>query len=279
MDLLIEQNGIKTRLSDLGLFLIDFDDKSASIEHERKTIKSRNGYKPSKTYFRAKTLSINAKLLIANLYSFEEKKDELNALLATQLPFYITKLLPIDDLYSFELPGEKLGFDFKQIATKEYKYRYEVYLSNEINYSFIGKTDQGLLYDISFNLATDSLPFGQTKSINEVLTGNLINYAGTQDCSQLEWPWYLKLTANEAATGQFYFSIGSQRFEYKSDVAIKNGDIFLLRGYENTLNGLNINHKTNYKNFVLQANPSKRLTFTTNFKGKVELMNKTELYK
>lgn len=279
MDLLIEQNGIKTRLSDLGLFLIDFDDKSASIEHERKTIKSRNGYKPSKTYFRAKTLSVSAKLLTTDLYSLEEKKDELNALLVTQLPFYVTKLLPIDDLYSFELPGETTEFDFKQVATKEYKYRHEVYLSNEINYSFIGKTDQGLLYDISFNLATDSLPFGQTKPVNEVLTGNLINYAGTQDCSQLEWPWYLKLTANEATVGQFHFSIGSQKFEYKSEDAIKNGDVFLLRGYENTLNGLNINHKTNYKDFILQANPSKRLAFTTNFKGKVELMNKTELYK
>lgn len=279
MDLLIEQNGIKTRLSDLGLFLIDFDDKSPSIEHERKSIKNRNGYVPSKSYFKAKTMSVNAKLLVPSLYAFEEKQDELNGLLVTQLPFYVTKMLPTNDLYQFEIPGQKTGFNFKKVDVKEYKYRYEVYLSNEIDYSFIGKTNQGLLYGISFNLATDSLPFGQTKPINEVLTGNLINYSGTADCSQLEWPWQIRLTASEASTGQFYFSIGSQRFEYKNDTAIKVNDVFLLKGFENTLNGLNINHKTNYQHFVLLANATKKLSFLTNFKGKVELINKTELYK
>lgn len=279
MDLLIESQAIETKLSDLGLFLIDFDDKSPSIDHDRKTIKNRNGYKPSKSYFRTKTMRVTANLLASSLYSFEEKKDEINALLVTQLPFYVTKLLPTKELYDFELPGQKTGFSLKGIPTKEYKHRYEVFLNNEIDYNFIGKTNQGLLYSVSFNLATDSLPFGQTKPINEVLTGNLINYAGTQDCSQLEWPWYLKLTASEAATGQFYFSVGNQRFEYKSDTAIKANDVFLLKGFENTLNGINVNHKTNYKHFVLLATPAKKNSYSTNFKGKIELINKVELYK
>lgn len=279
MDLLIEQQGVKTRLSDLGLFLIDFDDKSPSIEKDRKTIKNRNGYTPSKSYFRAKVLTVSAKLLVTSSYALEEKKDEINKLLVTQLPFYVTKMLPTKDLYDFEVPGQKTGFNYKNIDVREYKYRYEVYLSTEISYSFIGKTEQGLLYEISFSLTTDTLPFGQTKPVNEVLTGNLINYSGTADCSQLEWPWQFKLTATEAATGQFNFILGSQRFEYKSDATIKLNDIFLLKGFENTLNGLNINHKTNYQHFVLFSTSTNKLTFSTNFKGKIELINKTELYK
>lgn len=280
MDLLIDNQGVKTKLSELGLFLIDFNDDSISIDRERVTIKNRSGYKPSRNLFRDKIIDVNAKLLASDLYSLEEIKDKLNALLMTQSSFYVTKLLPANkDLYQFETPGQKKGFDLTKIQTKEYKYRYQVFLSNQINYEFIGKTDQGLLYDVSFSLVTDSLPFGQTKPINEVLTGNLINYSGTADCSQLEWPWYLKLTATESVPGQFYFSIGGQRFSYNSDVTIKANDVFLLKGYENTLNGLNINHKTNYQHFVLLTTTNNRLTFTTNFKGKIELINKTELYK
>lgn len=280
MDLLIEKQDVKTKLSELGLFLIDFNDNSPSIDRERNSIKNRNGFKSSKNYFKEKLISVNAKTLVKDLYVLEELKDKLNALLMTSDSFYVTKLLPIDSkFYGFEVPGQKSSLDLNNIATKEYKYRHQVLLSDRITFNFIGKTDQGLLYDVSFNLVTDSLPFGQTKPVNEVLTGNFINYAGTQDCSQLEWPWHLKLTASEAATGQFYFTIGNQRFEYKSDVAIKVNDVFLLKGFENLLNGRSVNHESNYQHFILMANSTGRLTFSTNFKGKIELINKTELYK
>lgn len=280
MDLLIDNQGVKTKLSELGLFLIDFNDDSISIDRERNTIKNRSGFKPSQNVFREKIIEVGAKLLVSDLYALEERKDSLNALLATKNSYYVTKLLPIkNSLYDFETPGQKTGFDLLKIQTKEYKYRYQVFLSNQISYDFIGKTDEGLLYDVSFSLVTDSLPFGQTKPVNEVLTGNLINYAGTADCSQLEYPFFFRLTATEASIGQFYFSVGNQRFEYKNALDIKVNDTFLLKGFENTLNSSNINSKTNYQHFILQATPTKKLSFSTNFKGKVELMNKVELYK
>lgn len=280
MDLLIENKNVKTKLSDLGLFLIDFNDSSASIERDRQSIKNRNGFKSTKNYYRDKLISVNAKLLASDLYSLEETKDNLNALLMTSDAYYVTKMLPVEkNLYNFETPGQKSSLSLNAMKTKEYKYRYQVLLSDKVTYNFIGKTDQGLLYDVSFNLVTDNLPFGQTKTINEVLTGNLINYAGTQDCSQLEWPWQFKLTASETAGGQFYLSLGSQRFEYKSDVSIKVNDVFLLKGFENTLNGLSVNQKTNYQHFILMTSPTKKLSYSTNFKGKIELINKTELFK
>lgn len=273
MDLLIEQKGKKTKLSDLGLFLIDFNDQSPYVEKDRKGIKNRHGCKPSKSYFKSKSMIVSGKFLGRNMFEVEEKKDDINALLVTQLPFYVTKLLPVANLYDFELPGQRNGIDIKKVETRAYKYRYEMSLESEIMYTFIGKTDQGLLYDISFELVTDSIPFGQTIPVNETVS-NSIKYLGTADCSQLEYPWWVKLTGS---FHKFYLQIGSRRFEYDSKSTL-TGEL-IIKGFETTLNGKNVNQYTNYEHFILPSNNTGTIPIETNFTGTIEVLNKVEFYK
>ena len=59
----------------------------------------------------------------------------------------------------------------------------------KIDYSFIGKSAAGLKYNISFELVTAELPFGETAPRDIVLSGGVIPYKGTAALSQLEVPY------------------------------------------------------------------------------------------
>lgn len=279
MDLLIEKQGVKTKLSDFGLFLIDVVDDDFSIERDRQTLKNRNGYLPSKNYVRDKLIRVSAKLNVSSLQELETTKNNLNALLMSPEPIFIRKMLPIKKgFYDFELPGSKSNFDLEEIETKELDYGYFVWLSNAIQYTFLGKKETGLLYNLVIEFTTDMLPYAQTKPINEVLSGGEISYKGNAECSQLEYLFYFKLTADQQKAGNFKLKVGSKEFIYKTPADIKSGDVFLLKGFENLLNGLNINNRTNYQYFVLEPSANDTINYTTDFPGKIELINKVEFY-
>nr|WP_249274512.1 phage tail protein [Enterococcus sp. 9E7_DIV0242]OTP13444.1 hypothetical protein A5888_002922 [Enterococcus sp. 9E7_DIV0242] len=196
-------------------------------------------------------------------------------------PFYITKMYPEENfLYEFERPGEKLSdFDLFDIPHIPYKYRYKVTINGSINYSFLGKSTAGLLFNFNVSFTTAEMPFGQTVPVDKVITKNFIEYKGSAMCSQLEYPWYLKLTSNQEQTGSFTVKIGDRTFLYTASAKIKEGDILLLKGVENTLNGVNVNNHTNYEHFELLPSEENRNAFSTTFIGTVQLINFTEFYK
>lgn len=276
MDLLIEQDRVETKLSSFGLFSIDVKDTSPTVTKDRRSVKHRNGYLPSKLIFNEKQINVSAYFYARNQYEFEEKKDDLNRLLMSPEAYFITKMIPTKTAYGFELPGQTSSKDLLKLDTTAYKYRYQVTASSPIAFEFRGLSGKGLLYQVSIAFETDAYPFGMTKPKNETVTGGFIRYDGTTDCSQLEWPWYLKMTGHSGSSN-FYVTVGKRRFDYKHAL-INATDTFLLKGTETTLNGLNVNDKTNYEHFVLTPEQNKQVPFSTDFKGKIELINKVEFY-
>lgn len=279
MDALITKDGVETKLSSIGILVTDFSDSSPAVKVNRREVNNRSGFIFNGAVYQAKSIALSGTFAVANAYELEEKKDLINGLISNDEPFYITKMLPTQiDLYGFELPGERSALDLLSIPHRAYKYRYKVIMQNEIDYAFIGKSAAGLLNRISVTLETAELPFGETVPINETVT-TAITYNGTAKCSQLEWPWEMKLTANATQSGTISVKVGNRQFTVNVITPLKSGDILLLKGVETTLNGVNINDRTNYQHFVLEPSSTKKIALATNFKGTIQLLNKVELYK
>lgn len=279
MDLLIEKNRTPTKLSALGVSVRRIEDSSPILEADKRTVKGRSGVVYAGARYTSKQISIKARMYVPTIRAFELKKDELNGLLVDSEPFYITKMYPDnDELYGFELPGQsKRELDLLNVVHRKWHYRYLITIADKIEYSFLGKSNKGLLYDVAMAFETARLPFGETiPSDITVVNNQLIPYNGTADCSQLEHPWVLKLRSS-GDQKVFFVEINNRRFTYQHSANLSAGDVIEIHGVETRLNRINVNGRTNYMHFILKGNSTNRIT--TDFKGTMQIVNFVELYK
>lgn len=276
IDLLITKSNEEFKLSDLGLEVKDIDDSSPSLDINYRSVTNRSGRTRSSSRYGVKTIEAVGSFYTDSLFDYEELKDKLNEKIVSTEPYYITKMLPtIEGFYEFELPGESTNdINPLEVEHEPYKYRYNVILTDH-TLDFKGRSNRGLLFDFVMNFETDNLPFGETKSRNITVRNNVI-YNGTADNSQLESPWFVKLTATETQKGDFYFRLNGREFKHTSLTRIRAGEVFELRGVETRLNHTNINEYTNYEHFILSKGTN---NIQTNFIGKVEIVGLKEFYK
>lgn len=281
IDLLITKDNQEVKLSDFGLLTRDIDESSPSLTADRRTVKNRSGVISAGTQFVEKTVRVVGVFYASSLSSFEQTKEELNALLVDLNPYYITKMLPVNEgLYGFELPGEATGdVDLLEAEHEELKYRWKVYTNGNLAFDFVGRSRRGLLFRFTFNFITAELPFGETEPRTFEITDNFIEYTGTAHNSQLEYPWTLRLIADSEQSGSFSVQIGNRIFEYNSQTDLEVGDEFLLKGVETTKNRVNVNNYTNREHFVLEPQLNNRILFETDFSGTIEILNFVEFYK
>ncbi|MGM0206430.1 hypothetical protein IGI96_000899 [Enterococcus sp. DIV0421] len=279
MDAIITKDGDETKLSSIGLLVTDFQDSSPSITVNKREVTNRSGYIFSGAVHKEKRIVVSGVFVVQNAYELEEKKDQINGLISNDEPFYITKLLPTTGLYDFELPGQKTSdLNLLTIPHQAYKYRYKIIVENEISYTFVGLSAAGLRMKFSFEGRTAELPYGETVP-KTITISTQIDYAGTAKCSQLEWPWVMKLIATAVQDEEINVTVGNRTFIYHTTTPIEIDDILLIKGVETTLNSLNVNDKTNYEHFILYPSTSKKIDVTTNFEGVIQLLNFVELYK
>lgn len=281
IDLLITKDNQEVKLSDFGLLTRDIDESSPSLTADRRTVKNRSGVILAGTQFVEKTIRVVGTFYASNLSSFEQTKEELNALLVDLNPYYITKMLPVNEgLYEFELPGEATGdVDLLEAEHEELKYRWKVYTDGNLAFDFVGRSQRGLLFRFTFNFITAELPFGETEPRTLEITNDFIEYMGTAHNSQLEYPWTLRLIADSEQSGSFSVQIGNCIFEHNSQTDLEVGDEFLLKGVETTKNRVNVNNYTNREHFVLEPQLNNRIPFETDFSGTIEILNFVEFYK
>lgn len=276
MDLKVDKNGNSTLLSDIGLAIIDIVDSSPSYVATRRIVPGRSGVVYAGGRYDDKTIRVSGRLTVPTLRSFMDKKDEVYGLLIDSDPFYITKMYPeSDDLYGFELPGVNSGdIDLLNIDHKEWHYRWKVINEKDIDFNFLGKSDQGLRYEFVITFVTAELPFGETIPTDKIVSG-VIDYKGTARLNQLEWPYSIELTAT-GSQSSFYLDIGGRRFTYEHSAALPTGSKITINGAETKLGIVNVNSRTNYEHFILNPGPN---TVDTNFIGTIKLLNYVELYK
>lgn len=280
MDLLITKGNQETRLSSLGFYNIDIFDSSASLSVDTRSVTGRNGFIYDGGTYTQKNIKVSARVRVTNASAFMQLQDDVNALLLDSDPFYVTKMYPNEsDFYGFEVPGAKTGdIDLLNLPHTAWKYRWKVVISSTPEYTFLGKAGDWLKYDVSFALVTAEMPFGETKPKDIGLSGGTFGYAGTAEFSQLEYPYTVELTSS-GAQSSFYLTIDGRKFTYTSNVALKAGDKFLLTGIETTLNGNNVNNRTNYEYFILKPNTAKKITYTTDFIGSIRILGFKEVYR
>ncbi|WP_170237096.1 phage tail domain-containing protein [Streptococcus hyovaginalis] len=279
MDLLIEKKSESVMLSDFGFYNIIVTESSPSSSLSRRNVKGRNGFIFDGVTFNDKTITVSARIAVKSLQAYYQKVDDLSGYLYDDVPFYITKMVPTKaNLYDFELPGQREG-DFldQKIALTKWHYRHQVVIDSDISFSFIGKSYQGLKYDVTFTFVTAELPYGETIPKTITLSGGAIPYSGTAKLSQLEWPFVVEMTSNGNQAG-FYLEIDGKRFTYSQTGDINSGDVFKLTGIETRKNGSVVNNKTNYAYFELSPKRTKEVQYTTNFNGTIKITNFVELY-
>lgn len=285
MDLLIEKDGQARRLSELGLYNITVDDSSPAVDISTRTVKGRNGRIFDGLTYTEKTIEVKARLTIQTMEAFFDKKDELNRYVLGDDGFYITKMHPErDDLYEFELAGQTTGeLNLRTIPHRAWKYRYKVVNNGSVEYEFIGKSSDGLKYNVSFGFVTSELPYGETVPKDITLSTNAFDYAGTATLSQLEVPFVVELTANAQQTN-FFLEIDGRRFTYNhAQTPIQSGDKLKIKGIETQLftgsTGENVNNRTNFEFFVIKPKANKKIPWSSNFKGTIKIIGFKELYK
>lgn len=279
MDLLITKGTTSVKLSDYGFYNIDIDDSAPSVSLDKRSVTGRNGTVFGGTTFTAKTIKVTGRVAVATIQDFMAKKDDINGLLLDDEPFYITKMYPNNaEFYNFQIPGQTTG-DLDLIGQEHtaWHYRWKV-TASEPTFSFVGNSGQGLKYDFSINFITAELPYGETTPKTVTLANNQIAYAGTAKLSQLEVPFVVELTAT-GNQSNFYLKIGDNRFTYSQSGNISAGDIFKISGIETTKNLENVNARTNYAYFVIKPSPTKKVSYKTDFKGTIKILNFKELYK
>lgn len=278
MDLLVETNTQTYVLSNLGVFVKDVKASSPSIDISSTSINFKNGKLFSGATYGEKTITVTGSYYVEDAYADQEMQDKLNFLFARVEPFYISQMFRSGGQYDYERPGENTGSTLdNQQDPLTYHYRYKVLISDNIDYDFQGKSGAGLLTNISLEFKTVDIPYGMTLPEDEILTGaRAIPYSGTADVSQLEWPFYFVLMSTQLQGNSFTFKVGDDVFTYTSDVAIKQGDVFELKGTSFLLNGLNVNDRTNIQYFKLRA--QQESVIETDFIGEVELKNKIAFY-
>lgn len=279
MDALLTKENKSFKLSDLGLAVRTFDVSAPSLQVNYQEITNRSGRVKSGHRFVSKKISITGTFYVMGVTGFNDIREDLYAELVDEEGYYITKMSPTADLYSFEIPGQTSAeLDTSRVNHEAERYRYRVINTGDIAFTFKGKSSAGLLYGFSLEFETVGTPFGETvpKTI-QVTTA--IPYTGTAINSQLESPWYLKLTATQSQKGDFYVQIGDRRFEHKSLTQIKSGDVFQLRGVETWLNFANVNEYTNYEYFELKPTPNHSMPLSTDFVGTIEVVDLIEFYK
>lgn len=281
MDLLLEQGAISRRLSALGLYNIVVSDGSPVVEVAKREVKGRHGFIHDGVRFSHKSIKVTGRLMVPSIRDFHRKRDELNGLLFVGRPFYITKMIPIvDNLYHFELPGQRTG-DFhanQDSSERPWHYRHLVLMDNEIEFSFIGRSTAGLKYDVRLSFVTAESPFGETAAKTQPLSGGTFPYKGTAEASQLESPFVVELVATGGQT-RFYLEIDGKRWTYEHGVANLSGDKYLISALGTTLNGQSVTARTNYNYFVIRPNQEQLISYQTDFRGSIRLLDFKEFYR
>lgn len=280
MDLLITKGTASVKLSDYGFYNINIDDSAPGVSLDKRSVTGRNGTVFGGATFNAKVIKVTGRVAVTNVQEFLSLKDDVFGLLLDDEPFYITKMYPTNsDFYNYQIPGQTAGdLDFVNQPHTAWHYRWKVTAEGEADFTFIGNYGRGLKYDFSINFITAELPYGETTPKTVTLANNQIAYAGTAKLSQLEVPFVVELTAigNQS---NFYLEIGDNRFTYSQSGNISAGDIFKISGIETTKNLENVNARTNYAYFVIKPSPTKKVSYKTDFKGTIKILNFKELYK
>lgn len=279
IDALITKENEEFKLSDLDLEVLTFNVSAPFYESEYQTVKNRSGRVKSGGRFNKKEIEVSGYLTVESYADYEKAKADIYAQIVDEKGYYLTQLIPISEMYEYEQPGQKQGeISTVNVQHEVQEYRYRVINIGDVAFEFNGKTPTGLLYRFEFSFETIGMPFAETKPKNIKVT-NSIPYKGTAVNSQLESPWYLKLTATQAQKGDFYVQVGDKRFEHKSLTQIKSGDVFQLRGVETWLNFANVNEYTNYEYFELKPTKNHSMPLSTDFVGTIEVVDLIEFYK
>lgn len=274
MDLLITNNATSVRLSSKNIVTFDFDESTPSLTANTISFKGRNGKLNFGGGYLEKKLTYTGYMQTSSQSEYEAKRNWLYQLLGSATPYYITLIYSDAVQYGFERPGQTTGNKLGQTGGAESNKRFYVTLEDTFAPELAGSVNNNQIYKLSISFITAVLPFGESKPKTATVT-NAIPYAGTVTASQLEVPFYIQLTAKQAASS-ISLKVGLRTWTYSGTVA--GGDVFKIGGVYNLKNTLSVNGNTNLEYFVLEPSTSGTVAITCSITATIEIHDYKELY-
>lgn len=274
MDLLITNNATSVRLSSKNIVTFDFDESTPSLTANTISFKGRNGKLNFGGGYLEKKLTYTGYMQTSSQSEYEAKRNWLYQLLGSATPYYITLIYSDAVQYGFERPGQTTGNKLGQTGGAESNKRFYVTLEDTFAPELAGSVNNNQIYKLSISFITAVLPFGESKPKTATVT-NAIPYAGTVTASQLEVPFYIQLTAKQAASS-ISLKVGLRTWTYSGTVA--SGDVFKIGGVYNLKNTLSINDNTNLEYFVLEPSTGGTVAVTCSITATLEIHDYKELY-
>lgn len=253
MDIIIAKlNGQETKLSSLGLQILDFEESPVTISRINKSFSGRNGYLDYGGNHTVKKLKITGFYGVASKEDDEVFQTKINGLLSQVEPIWIAT-------------------DNSQLNFK----RFKVFRSDTNSPTFVGSNGKKFISKWEFEFETVELPYGMSKPRSATIANNTtIAYGGTVACSQLEQPFYFVVTAKAASANGFQLKVDNQVVDITTPVVI--GDVYQLTGMNFTRNGQNINKETNAGYFVIKPDAANKVTCS--IAADIQIKNLCDLY-
>lgn len=271
MDLLIEKNGKRHKLSQLKVLVTAFEESAPEIVRNSKQIQKRNGTIDFGGWLGTKTIDVEGYYRADDLDEETALRERLFALLNDPDGYYITEmrsqLAP-----AFESPGESSGSLYDNLEAYPSHKRFFVY-AKDIKLDLQGNVGGTVLYKMTVSFETLGLPYGESLPQTIRVNNGIIPYRGTVRSKQLESKFGVQFTAAKAGNN-LTITLNGVQFVYTG--AVNAGDVFKLFGYEYTRGGLNIVKSTNKAVFELAPNAVN--TISASIDGTIELVNVRYLY-
>lgn len=271
MDLLIEKDDKRTYLSRYKVITTSFEESAPSVNRNNTQIQYRNGNVDFGGWNKSKTIDYVGYYRADDLEDEEYLRERIYALLSDPEGYYITQLKNDND-NSFERPGETSGDYFdKQVNRPSHK-RFYVYASS-LESELVGSYGGRVLYKISATFATMKLPYGESVPRDLTIVNEIVPYAGTVPCNQLEQGFTVEFTAKESGSS---LAIDLNGTELTYSGSIVSDDVFKLSGYEYTKNDISIVKDTNKAYFKLLPGVANKIS--SSLAGEIRILDYQDLY-
>lgn len=271
MDLLVEKGDSRTYLSRYKVITTSFEESSPSVKRNNTQIQYRNGNVDFGGWHGSKKIDYVGYYRADDIDEEETLREKIYALLSDPDGYYITQLKNDND-DSFERPGENTGDYFEKQVNRPSHKRFYVYASS-LESELVGSYGGHVLYKISATFTTMKLPYGESVPRDLDINNEVIPYAGTVTCNQLEQGFTVELTAKEAGNN-LKLNVNETELTYNGQLS--SGDVLKLSGYEYTKNDISIVKSTNKAYFKLLPGVANKVS--SSIAGKIRILNFQNLY-
>lgn len=272
-----------TKLSELGLFVMDWDTTTSNIEHSYSNVEFRNTRMWQGSTYTTRTVDVTARFTTLNVKEYDEKQRAINAIVAldrgmtlrkvyTDFEFTNSNYHNPDDVERSIVPYSPQHLAKITSSGADDEYFYRVVLNSTPSYQQLPMENDLFLYEVTFSFESHDVPF-ELKPLNTTnkSLGSAITYNGTYPLKMTDLPVRLIVTPSSTVSNPTV-TVGNRTWELIGTV--QSNQEIEISATQCSVNGIDRTHQTNFADFEFTRGDA----VTANFPGTFRILGGYELY-